>query len=407
LWGVSNSAALEHPELDLALLDAEDDSKISAIIATGGAERRIALRGGQRRVARLERMAAPEAAFRPRADVTYLVTGGLGGVGLAVARWLAAAGAGRVVLAARHAPADLEFETVAVDVADVAAMAALLRRLPELRGVIHAAGVVRDRTLATLDVSDIAEVAAAKIAGAANLDALTRDRRLDFFVLTSSTAGSLAAPGQAAYAGANAWIDRLAASRRAIGLPAVAIGSGPWRAGMFARLDAVARRRLEADGFRAMAPHRAAAAVASVVESGAVHRLVMDRTPVGRAETPLDGAIRAALLGAPPGERAQLLREELAPRLAALLGLPAGRRLDPRQALRDLGLDSLLAVSLRNELAAALGLDLPSTLVFDHPTLAALATHLLGLLEGPEAPLDTLGERELAELLKRELGATR
>ncbi len=346
--------------------------------------------------------------LRLRKDGAYLVTGGTGAVGGAVARWLRAAGAGRVVLAARHAPVDAEFETVAVNVADPAAMAALLRGLPGLRGVIHAAGVVRDRTLAALDASDIAEVAAAKIGGAANLDALSRDQPLDFFVLVSSTAGSIAAPGQAAYAGANAWLDRLAASRRAAGLAAVAIGSGPWRAGMFSRLDAASRRRLEADGFRAMAPPRAAAAIARVVDGGAAHRLVMDRAPAAApAETPLDGAIRAALFGAPPAARRQLLRDELARRLAALLGLPDGRRLEPRRALRDLGLDSLLSVSLRNELAAAFGLDLPSTLVFDHPTLEALASHLSGLLEGPEAPLDTLGEPELAELLERELGAVR
>jgi acyl transferase domain-containing protein len=340
-----------------------------------------------------------------RADSTYLVTGGTGAVGGALARWLADAGAGEVVLAARRAPADPDFTTVAVDVADRAAMAELLQSLPRLKGVIHAAGIVRDRALASLSEADIADATAAKIAGGANLDALTRDRRLDFFVLISSTAGSLAAPGQAAYAAANAWLDRLAAARRAAELPATAIGFGPWQGGMFARLDATSRRRIEDAGLRPMAPRRAVAAFARVLADGAVHRLVMDRVPSERAETPAEHGTHAALLAAPPGERLALLRDELARRLLALLGLPTGTRLDPQRALRDLGLDSLLSVSLRNELAAAFGLDLATTLVFDYPTVEALAAFLLPRLVEPEAPLDTLGESELAELLERELGA--
>jgi NAD(P)-dependent dehydrogenase (short-subunit alcohol dehydrogenase family) len=342
--------------------------------------------------------------LRLHRDGTYLVTGGTGGIGRTLAGRLAAGGAGRVVLAARHPSADADFESVAVDIADAAGTAALLRGLPGLRGVIHAAGATRDRTIDALDDADIREATAAKIAGAINLDELTREQPLDFFVMISSSAGTLAAPGQAAYAGANSWVDRFAASRRAAGLQAVAIASGPWRTGMFARLDAASRRRIEADGYRAMAPHRAAAAMIQALEVGVAHRLVMDRTPAKRAETPLNGGIRAGFFGAPIAERAQLVCEELARQLAALLGLPTGTRVDPKRALRDLGLDSLLSVSLRNELAATLGLDLPSTLLFDYPTLETLSTFLLDQLAGPEAPLEALDQRELVDLLQRELG---
>ena len=274
---------------------------------------------------------------------TYLITGGTGAVGRTMARWLSAAGAGRVVLAARHVQDVPGCQSVAVDVTDRDALAGLLRTLPALRGVIHAAGEVRDATLDRLHPGDVATVLAAKVGGATHLDALTRDKTLDFFLLVSSTAGSLGAAGQGAYAGANAWLDRLAASRRAAGLPATAIGSGPWAGtadstGMFARLDAASQARLVRHGFRPMAPQRAVAAFAQVLADGSIHRVVMDRVPV-EAEAAADGALSTALLAAPPAERRGLMQTTLAQRLVALLGFPAGTRIDPNQALRDLGLE--------------------------------------------------------------------
>ena len=340
-------------------------------------------------------------------DGEYVVTGGSGAVGRALAGWLVAAGAGRVVLASREPQPRIGCETAAVDVADGDALAALLRTLPRLRGVVHAAGVVRDGMLDRLDAAAIAAVLRPKIDGARHLDMLTRGLKLDFFLLVSSTAGSLAAPGQAAYAGANAWLDRFAAARRAAGHPAVGIGSGPWAAGMFARLDRGAQARLRREGLRPMAPHRAAAAFVRALADGAVHRLVMDLAPPAAEAAPSGGSIRAALLAAPPDQRAGMLQAELALRLVAVLGFPAGTRLDPRRALRDLGLDSLLSVSLRNELAAAFGVDLPATLLFDHPTLTALAAHVLALLTPRDAPLGDLDEAALAALLESELEMSR
>jgi acyl transferase domain-containing protein/NADPH:quinone reductase-like Zn-dependent oxidoreductase/acyl carrier protein len=335
----------------------------------------------------------------PRLTGTWLVTGA-GAVGTAIADWLAAQGATRIILASRTAMA-AQHEAVAIDVSDRAALASLLAGLPDLRGIVHAAGVVRDGLLATLSPADIDATLAAKVDGARHLDALTRDRALDHFILVSSTAASLEAPGQAAYAAANAWLDRLAAARRAEGLPAMSVAFGPWAAGMFAALPPAQRARLEGQGFRPMAPRRAAAALAHAIGSGATHRLVMDRVaprPRTEAANLLD-AVRAAA----PDQRAALLQAALAGRILATLGLPPDTALEPGRALRDLGLDSLLSVSLRNELAAALSLDLPSTLLFDHPTLAALADHLLGALGFHD--LEAMDEAELAALLAQELAA--
>ena len=307
-----------------------------------------------------------------RPDATYIVTGGTGGVGRALAGWLAGHGAGRVVLAARHVRQDSDprFETVTLDVTDKAAVDALVSGLPNVRGVIHAAGVVSDGTLARLDRTGVAAVLAPKVDGARNLDAATRDLELDFFVLISSTAGSLAAPGQAAYAGANAWLDGLAAARRAAGHPASAIAFGPWATGMYAALDPASRLRLERAGLRPMAPRRAAAAFGIALADGAVHRLVMDRAGSDATlhASVREGASRSALLAVQPTDRAAFLQGDLEHRIVTLLGFQSGTRVSPTRALRDLGLDSLLSVSLRNELAAGYELDLQATLLFDHPT---------------------------------------
>ena len=326
-----------------------------------------------------------------RADASYLVTGGTGDVGRALAGWLKDNGAGRVD---RAGPPRAETKPtrasrrVAADVTDREALARVIDGLPNLKGVIHAAGIVNDGTLAQLDPATVPEVLAPKIDGARHLDALTRDRALDFFVLVSSTAGSLASPGQAAYASANAWLDALAAARRASGHTATSIAFGPWMAGMYAALNAPARARLERDGFRPMAPRRAVAAFARALADGAVHRLVMDRDDrCARPESPArrrSTTIPSRAAGA--RNNSAFLRADLEQRLVALLGFPAGTRIEPHRALRDLGLNSLLSVSLRNALAAGYGLDLPATLVFDHPTLVALADHLLGLIVPQEAP---------------------
>ena len=181
---------------------------------------------------------------------------------------------------------------------------------------------------------------------------------------------------------------------------------------MFARLTAAQQARLAREGMRPMAPARAAAAVMQVLADGVPHRLLMDHAApqmpaealAAAPDAHTGAAMRDSLLAAPPAERLPRLQQALAERLVALLGFPAGTRLAPDRALRDLGLDSLLSVSLRNELAASFGLDLPATLAFDHPTLAALAAHLLSLLAGPEPALETLDEAALADLLAAELG---
>ncbi|MFZ1425967.1 MAG: SDR family NAD(P)-dependent oxidoreductase, partial [Geminicoccaceae bacterium] len=179
---------------------------------------------------------------------TWLVTGGTGAVGGAVARWLVENGAARVVLVARTALTSVPFETVAVDLGDRGAVAAMLAGLPDLTGIVHAAGVVEDSMLANLRPTDVTAVFRAKVGGGRHLHELTRNRQLAAFVVVSSVVGTLGAAGQATYAAANAWLEGLVRARRAEGLPATAIAFGPWQTGMFEALAPAHRARLREQG---------------------------------------------------------------------------------------------------------------------------------------------------------------
>ncbi|WBB80641.1 type I polyketide synthase [Micromonospora sp. WMMD882] len=365
-----------------------------------------------------------------RADATYLVTGGLGGIGPAIAGWLVDRGARRLALLGRRAPSPeveatlrelgrrAEVEIRQVDVADPVALAAVLADLaatrPPLRGIVHAAGVLDDGVLDQQTWERFAPVLAPKVAGGWNLHRLTRGLPLDFLVLCSSAASLLGSAGQAGYLTANTFLDALAHHRRARGLPATSVNWGPWAdGGMAARMSDQQRRRLAGQGYRAMSATEATAALdrlldARVTQAGVfavdwpTHlRQYGDREPAllarlrratpapsaGDAADAPAGGTRARIAAAHPTERRQLLQEHVQRAAVTILGLPPAQPVNPHQPLRELGLDSLMAVELRNALSVLAGRGLPSTLAFDHPTVAKLSDHLLReLFPEPEQP---------------------
>jgi NAD(P)-dependent dehydrogenase (short-subunit alcohol dehydrogenase family) len=373
------------------------------------------------------RLARASSAFEARADATYLVTGGLRGLGLESARWLVDRGARSLILLGRHAPSGesaaaiqameaqgARVEAVAADVADLGALRAVFAHvdadLPPLRGIVHCAGVLDDALLAEQSWPRFAQVMGPKIGGASNLDALTRERALDFFVLFSSGSSLLGSPGQANYAAANAWMDALSHRRRAEGLPATAVNWGAWSdVGMAAGLDEATRRRAAArglgviptpDGFLAL-EHLLAREVAQagvlpidwrvLAQQSAVPPVLsalVQETPLAAAGSsaaaPAEGAMRDRLALAPADERAELLRTHVEEQVVKVLGLDASRPPAGDDGLTDMGMDSLMAVELRNRLAASLGVTLPSTLAFEHPTIAGLAEFLAGELRFEE-----------------------
>ena len=228
------------------------------------------------------------------AGATYVVTGGLGGAGFAVAEWLASRGARHLALVGRSEPdagvrakiGALEARTgarvhvVRADVADrqqlTAAFAVIAGTMPPVRGVVHAAGVVDDGVLADQQWTRFERVMAPKVYGALNLHALTAGLPLDFFVLFSSFAGMAGSAGQANYASANTALDGLAQYRRSQGLPAVSIAWGPWQTGMLARLEDGQRERWSRQGLQAMSPDRALASFDRLLTGSSAWAAVLD-----------------------------------------------------------------------------------------------------------------------------------
>ena len=351
-----------------------------------------------------------------RVDGTALITGGLGALGLEVARDFARRGMRHLVLTgrrgletpgARKAVAVLQalgarVTVAAVDVADRAALERVVAAFPvdlPLRAVVHAAVVLDDGLLADQTPGRFREVMAPKVLGAANLHALTAGADLDAFVLFSSMVGTLGNASQGAYAAANAYLDALAAHRRAHGLPAVSLAWGPWaELGLAAGLDAKLQARFVGQGFAMMAPAQGmalfdtaltrreaqlvvvpidlrAAAKAFGASIPPVWRALVRPSPVRAAAA---GAGWARELAALPAERrleavVQTVRAEVARVLS--LGRAAAVPVD--RPLRELGLDSLMAVELRNALGRRAAATLPANLAFDHPTPAAIAKYLL------------------------------
>ncbi|WP_411292662.1 type I polyketide synthase, partial [Streptomyces sp. EAG2] len=432
VWGLGRVAALEHPDrwgglLDLpGRLDRRTGARLAAVLAGAGTEDQLAIRDSGVFARRL-RHAAPEPAAAPwRPEGTVLITGGTGALGSHLARTLAARGTPHLILTGRRGPdapgaAGLVAElarsgatasVVACDAADRDALAAVLAGVPAahpLTAVVHAAGVGDDVALAELTPERLGAVLRAKADAARVLDDLTRGLdSVTAFVTYASIAGVWGSGGQAAYAAANAHLDALAEHRRAAGLPATSVAWGPWaEAGMAAGDEAVAHLRRR--GLRPLDPELAVTALdravaaddacvtvadvewerfAATFTATRPSPLLTELPEVGAAAAtpaPAAGAaLRDRLTPLPAAERERVLLDLVTTTLAGVLGHRAGAAVDPAAAFRDLGLDSLTAVELRDRLATVTGLPLPATLAFDHPTALLLAAHLRGELLGTQ-----------------------
>ncbi|MBV8886873.1 MAG: type I polyketide synthase [Chroococcidiopsidaceae cyanobacterium CP_BM_RX_35] len=421
LWGLGKVIALEHPKLWGGLLDLAQESAPSdeaanllAEIWDSQAEDQLAFRGGQRYVARLVRSQVPAPrAMSLQSDSTYLITGGMGALGLRVAQWMVEHGARHLLLTGRREASAQVQEAitsmerlgakVVVARADVAEWGDTVRVLeeietsmPPLRGIVHAAGVLHDGILLRQDWKAFEQVMAAKVKGTWILHALSEKLPLDFFVAFSSVSALLGSPGQGNYAAANAFMDALAHYRRALGLPGLSINWGLWEnAGMVASLGSRDQARLAAQGMESIPLDRGLQVLGLLGQDAAQVGVLpvnwskfFQQLPEGLASPFLQSFAVAfeepsaqqteflqQLKAAPVSTRRALLIAHIQTEVAKVLGLDSCQLL-PQQGFSDIGMDSLMAVELKNRLERTLGSSLPATLAFDYPTIEALVDYL-------------------------------
>ena len=442
VWGMGRTVALEYANLWGGLIDLDPQSAAEKSAArlmevlygsdrngAGNGEDQIAFRGDYRYVLRLLRRPRDtrQGNMQIRRDGTYLITGGLGAIGLKVASWLAGHGARHLVLLGRNglpdpasseqlAPdsderrrvevvrsleaAGVQVRVVQADVSNLDQMAGVFEDIDSssypLRGILHAAGVSISQTIAMLDRASLQAVLRPKVQGSLVLHQLSRGLDIDFFVLFSSASAVWGSPQLAAYTAANLFLDGLSHERRAQGLPALSINWGLWAdSGMVSqKIEQVIRKA----GVLPMQGKPALDALEYLIGTNAVQAIIAEvdwQTFIPTVETgrkrPLlsymsEGIAKqisssseqqSQLIGklerASYSERQALLEEHIQAEVNSVMGFDESFSPDREQSLFDLGMDSLMALKLENRLERSLGRTFPATVPFDHPTITALA----------------------------------
>jgi len=437
LWGLGRSAAVEHPGTWGGFLDlgagpkafpSADAAALLREILHGDGEDQVALRSGHRFAARLVRMpvpAPPPTAFDRKAS--YLITGGLGALGIELAKFLVTRrGAKHLILASRRGQKDphaararrtlaelgAKVTIAAVDVTNDEDVRRLLGRIAKsrhpLKGVFHCAGLLDDGILVHMDWAKFHRVTAPKIAGAWLLDKLTRDLDLDHFVLFSSILSVIGSAGQANYAAANSFLDALAMRRRSEGLPALALNFGPWaKAGLATASGEKGRAIWRARGTEYITADIGWQAFDALIGSDLSHAAItITEWPVflqqfatapalygdlqkeaGTAPRPAGigadiATFRSQLEAAPAAELRGLLIAFIRQQAMKTLGLT--EPIDPARPLRELGLDSLMAVTLVNRLEAGVGIRVSTMKLVQGPSVDQLADDIIPELTGKE-----------------------
>ncbi|MDP1535574.1 MAG: beta-ketoacyl reductase, partial [Burkholderiales bacterium] len=407
--GLLKTAALEYPQRRWQSLDigSTGDALLADVLAGLDNEPQLALRENRCYAARLMPMTLrqPGKPVGIRKHRSYLVTGGAGALGFAVVEHLLARGAGSIVIAGRSgldslnaaqlARLDAAAATITGVAADlgqdggIAKLLAALEGLPPLAGIVHAAGLLNDRVLSRMDEDDFRAPWAAKVDALRHLGEKLPTAALDFFVVFSSMAALTGSPGQGNYAAANAYVDAFMQARKQRGLAALSINWGPWRGG--GMLDG-AEALMAEKGIDSIAPEQGLAAFEILLNSDAAQAAVMSirwreflaalpKPSAFYQEQPepvaVQGGLSLLLGDAEPARRFELLEQGLRRLIAQVLRNPGSVGIEARQRFFDGGFDSLLAMDFTNRLAKDLAIDLPSTLLFDYPTLEALLGFLV------------------------------
>lgn len=433
LWGMGKVIAREHPELWGGIIDNPKAADLLAEITSESNEGQVAYRNNQRYVARLVKSNMPasdssaplQLSLQP--DNSYLITGGLGALGLEVARWMVDEGVRHLVLTGRHGPSDEAQEIltqlektgarILVAGADVSNRAQVVRLLeeidanmPPIRGIIHAAGILDDGVLLQQNLERFDKVMAPKVSGTWHLHTLTQNQPLDFFVCFSSMASLLGSPGQSNYAAANAFMDALAHHRRAMDLPGLSVNWGTWaKVGMTVDLDTRQKDRLVAMGIATLDPERGISLLGELMRQtesiqvgvspvnwskflkqfpvvpaflSELHRALPDKP-----SRPADFVERLKKI--PPEKQRDYLSAHIQSELNRVLGFDPSQPMDPQKGFSDLGMDSLMVMESRNRLQASFGHPLSSTLLFNYSTLDTLVDYIANEILASEALIST------------------
>ena len=442
LWGLGRVIALEHPELWGGLIDlaSKADGKETAAqilleVSQSDGEDQVGWRDGQRYVCRLKRTGQPAPVKSTDLKTgAYLITGGLGGLGLKVAHWLVEQGARYLVLISRHSlpdrtswaslpedhPANGQVRqiqaiekmgvTVIVEFADVTDMVRMKevmqhfgKNVPPLRGVIHAAADLSSWKLKNMPLKAMQAMFKSKITGTLVLHQFTKDLNLDFFVLFSSTTALWGSNDLGHYAAANSFLDGFAHYRRSLGLPAISINWGTWDQMRIATKED--QNVVAGFGLKQMPSEQALAilgklintdlsqlVVASVdwnvlkpVYEAKRHRPFLEyvgqpeavvRHPLPQKASDKKSNLLTRFQTARPADRSQLITEFVRDQVAIVLDFAPGQNIDIQQGLFEMGLDSLMAIELKNHLETGIEQSLPSTLIFNYPTIKDIVKYL-------------------------------
>ncbi|MBD2136212.1 SDR family NAD(P)-dependent oxidoreductase [Anabaena sp. FACHB-1237] len=472
LWGMGKVISLEHPELKCVRIDLDPHAKITEKAASlaleiwsEDTEDQIALRYDQdhsdRYVARLIRspQTHTETAITCDENGTYLITGGWGGLGLLVARWLIEKGAKNLVLVGRNKPQETaqiqirELEQAGAkitlsqgDVTDFTSMEKVItnieKNLPPLKGVIHSVGVLADGILRQQKWANFETVMYPKVQGSWHLHKLTQNQPLDFFVLFSSVASLLGSPGQSNHSSANAFLDGLAHYRRQMGLPGLSINlSAVSQIGSAAEIKADVS--VQKKGVDSINPQQVLDAMELLMSNSSVQTGVVpiewstallqynnspflaDWQQEKQEISTSKSEFLQELLAAIPSERKSMLESHVSAIVGQVLGFKSSRKIGLDEGFFELGMDSLTSVDLRNKLQSSLGCSIPMTGAFDYPTINDMVNYLITdalnidfvetqegetstitnstIIQDKNEDLDSLSEDEIALLLAAEL----
>lgn len=427
LWGLGRVISFEHPQLWGGLVDldpqrSEDEAqRLLQLLADNQKEDHLALRDRKAYIARLVKQSLPE--FEPlslRSDATYLITGGLGTLGLHTAEWMVSKGAKHLVLISRRQPAEQAQKTIerleqagasihvlCADISSEQDVGKILEQvqtsLPPLRGVIHAAGVLDDGMMQQMSWERFTQVMAPKVKGAWYLHQLTQQRSLDFFVCFSSMASLLGSPGQANYAAANAFMDGLADYRRRMGLPGLSINWGAWsQGGMATRVASQYQSRLKTSGIGSISPEQGLQVLEQLLLSqstsqvgvlpadwsvlaeqwslGNPNSLLLELLQQEKLQQPAlkqknDKAILEKLKAAPETEHQEILRNYLQSLVAKALGTNLSE-IPTNTNLIELGMDSLMTMEVVNQLSRDLDFIIYPREFYERPRIDSLTEYL-------------------------------